>query len=107
MSALALIVGIAFIGIGLFIVIPSFGAIGLVWTLIAVGIAGYHGFNLFSESGIAHEVVDFNASSPLPSKGTDLRTPEQRLAKLDELKRAGAITESEYLEQRSRVLSEI
>ena len=35
------IVGIIFSCIGLFVVIPSFGAFGILWTLIAIGITIY------------------------------------------------------------------
>lgn len=35
------IVGIIFSCIGLFVVIPSFGPFGILWTLIAIGITVY------------------------------------------------------------------
>lgn len=67
MSAIGLIVGIVFICIGLFMVIPAGGLFNIFWTLVAVAITGYHAVNLFSDHGIATEVVDFNSSSDLPS----------------------------------------
>lgn len=107
MSAVAMIVGIAFIGIGVFAVIPNFGAIGVLWTLISVGITGYHGFNLFSATGVAHEVVDFDASPSSASRSGASNEPSLRLAQLDALKDSGTITETEYREQRARILKEI
>ncbi|HEY3394080.1 MAG TPA: hypothetical protein VGK58_15310 [Lacipirellulaceae bacterium] len=35
-AALAMVVGIAFVGFGLFVGIPTFGVFGIVWTLVAV-----------------------------------------------------------------------
>jgi len=107
MSAFALIVGTAFIGIGIFVVIPAFGAIDFLWTLAAVGFVGYHGFSLFSKSGVAHEVVNFEFSISPTSQRNVSKAPELRLAKLDALKAAGAITEMEYKEQKARILREI
>jgi hypothetical protein len=37
-SALGFFVGLIFIGIGVFIAIPTFGTFGVFWTLIAAGI---------------------------------------------------------------------
>ncbi len=63
MSMLAMIVGIVLIGIGVFMVIPQAGAFGIFWTLIAIVVTGYHAINVFSNRGIAHEVVDFDTDS--------------------------------------------
>ncbi len=107
MSALGLIVGIVFIGIGVGVVIPEAGAFGVVWTLVATAITGYHAMNVFSERGVAHEVVDFDVSVSSSSQTGISETPEQRLATLDDLKGRGVVTDDEYREQRDRILREI
>jgi hypothetical protein len=107
MSALGLIVGIVFVGIGVGIVIPQGGAFGVFWTLVAVAITGYHAVNLFSERGLAHEIVDIDGSASDSSHPAGGETPEQRLATLDDLKKRGIVTDDEYREQRNRILQEI
>lgn len=106
-SATALVVGIVFVIIGLFVVIPAFGAFGVFWTLAALAIAGYHGFNLFSERGVAHEIVEFDTSSQTPVEKPNELSPEQRLRRLDELKRESLLNDEEYREQRERILDEL
>jgi multidrug efflux pump subunit AcrA (membrane-fusion protein) len=105
-SAMGLVVGIVFVGIGLTMAIPRAGAFGVFWTLIAVAITGYNALNLFSEEGVATEVVDFE-TSPGPTTASGVLTPEQRLASLDGLRQQGLITEQEYAEQRRRILESI
>jgi len=51
-SALGLIVGIVFIGIGLFVVIPTFGLFGILWTFLAVFVTVVNGMNTFSKKGV-------------------------------------------------------
>ena len=109
MSALAMIVGIVFVGIGIFLVIPHAGAFGVLWTLIAVAITGYHAVNLFSERGVAHEVVEFDATESETFQGSapSTESTEQRLGKLDSLKRKGLLRDEEYEEQRKSILEDL
>lgn len=48
-SAMGFTVGIIFVGIGLFVVIPIFGPFGIFWTLIAVAITVTNGMNAFGK----------------------------------------------------------
>lgn len=107
MSAVGMIAGIVFIGIGLFVAIPEAGAFGVFWTLIAVAITGYHAFNLFSEQGVANEVVDFETSSPNPGPTPPILSPEERLTQLETLKQKGLLSGEEYAEQRKRILGDL
>ena len=107
MSAIALIVGIVLVGIGVFVFIPRAGAFGVFWTLVALVIIGYHAVNLFSEHGVAHEVVDFDTSTQPDSPISRSEPPEHRLARLDGLKRKGLVSDREYEEQRKRILDDI
>lgn len=105
-SAIVMVWGIIFIGIGMFVVIPRGGLFGVFWTLGAVVITIFHAVNLFSATGVAHEVVDFetNAGETAPSATESI---EQRLEKLDDLRANGLINETEYQEQRKRILGDI
>jgi len=106
MSAVGLTVCIVFacIGIGFILILPGFGSMfGLLWTLLALIGTGLHAVNLFTERGVAHEVVEFDTSS---HSAGDM-SPEQRLRRLDELRTEGLLNELEYQEQRKRVLAEL
>jgi hypothetical protein len=114
MSAVALIIGVVFVGIGVFVFIPITRVFGgfvtffaVLWTLVALAIAIYHAVNLFSERGVAQEVVDFDTSTQPGPRSSASESPEQRLARLDGLKTKGLVSDKEYEEQRKRILDEI
>ncbi len=108
-SAMSLVVGIIFVIVGLSM-IPTFGAFGVLWTIVVLVMVCYSAANLLSEEGIAEEVIDVEtlaapdaqavASSPALSTS-------QRLLDLDDLKLKGLITEDEYAQQRKRILNGI
>lgn len=104
MSALGMVIGIVFIFIGIFIVIPNAGIFGIVWTLFAVIGVVYYAVNVFSEEGISHEVVDFE--SDLSNKENE-ESVESRLEILESLKQKGLISDREYQEQREKILKEL
>lgn len=107
MSAIGCIVGAVFVGIGVFVAIPGAGGFGVLWTLVAIAITGYHALNLFTEHGVAQEVVEFD--TPPRPKPTPARTetPEERLTRMTALREKGLISEQEYEQQRKRILDEI
>ena len=106
-SAIGMIVGAVFVGIGVFVVIPGAGLFGVLWTLLALVGTGYHAANVFSEQGVAHEVVEFDTSSQAGRQASATASPEQRLSKLDKLKQQGLVSEEEYTEQRTRILDDL
>jgi hypothetical protein len=91
--------GLLFVGLGIFVVIPKFGAFGVVWTAMAAIIACYHGYGLFSRRGVALYELEGDGGQP--------RSTADRLAELEEAKRKGLITEAEYQMQRSRIISSV
>ncbi|MCJ7675023.1 MAG: SHOCT domain-containing protein [Sedimentisphaerales bacterium] len=103
-SAVAMVVGIIFIGIGVFLVIPAIGPFGVFWTLAAFAITVYYGINVFSEHGVSHQVVEFEGDLKSDSKESDVET---RLEKLESLKQKGLLTDAEYKDQRERILKEL
>ena len=76
-SVLGLIVGCIFVGIGLFVVIPTFGPFGIFWTLGAGAIAVVNGINVFSQKGVAtHTIV---VEDDFPQGNASIHSPEERL----------------------------
>ena len=120
-SAFGLAVGIIFVLIGLFLVIPQFGAFGLFWTLIALVITVMNGINAFSDKGVPTGEIRFEDEeappappvivpptqpSPSPSAAS-VKTPEERLETLRDLHQQGLITAEEYDRRRREILEEI
>lgn len=103
-SAMGMVMGLVFVGIGLFVVIPTFGAFGLAWTLMALVAVGFNAFNAFSDRGIATTEIEVDR---LPAK---LDIPEQkldfddRLRKLEALRSEGLISETEYQDKRRQMM---
>ena len=96
-SAAGMVGGIVFILLGVFVAIPIFGLFGVLWTLIAVVITGYHAFNAFSARGIAAYNVDVETPESVQGLDEDLR----RLAKL---RADGLLSEEEYQQKRDELL---
>lgn len=104
-----------FILIGLFVVIPTFGPFGLLWTLAAIGITVMNGYQAFGKKYTGPEITieEDNPqhmdplSSPaashdhIPSTALDAK---DRLKQLEDLKKAGLITDSEYEQKRKEIL---
>ena len=106
-SAIGIVVGAVFVGIGVFVVIPGAGLFGVIWTLLALVGTGYHAANVFSEHGVAHEVVEFDTSSQAEQQASATASPEQRLSNLDKLKQQELVSDQEYTEHRTRILDEL
>jgi hypothetical protein len=104
-SAMGMVVGAVFVGIGVFVVIPIFGPFGIFWTLVAAAIAVFHGVNVFSDRGIATTEIDVDGLPTTAHQSKQELSFDERLRKLDELRREGLITESEYSEKRREVMA--
>ncbi len=100
------VVGVIFVLIGVFVAIPQAGAIGVLWTLIAVGITAYSGYMAFGKKYIGPEIniEDEGAPNPAPEGHSDAET---RLTQLADLHEKGLITDEEYEEKRREILDEI
>ena len=103
-SALGLVVGIIFVCIGLFVVIPQVGPFGLFWTAIAAVITVMNGVNVFSEKGVSTGVYTIEDDAPAPARETNT---ESRLRELKNLYDRGLITREEYDQKRSEILREL
>ena len=117
-------VGIIFCLIGLFVVMPTMGPFGILWTLVAVGITVSHGMNAFSDEGLpTHEIVieedeiaDGRYDSADRYTGDDSyggsrekggRSVEERLEEAKRLHNLGLITGEEYEQKRKQILEDL
>ena len=115
-SAMGFIMGIVFVLIGLFMVVPLFGLFGLLWTGMAVVITVINGLNAFGKKGVpTMEIYSEEEDDEVPSPAqedhdhipsTALTTPE-RLVQLQTLKEAGLLTDEEYRNKREEILREL
>ena len=104
-SAFGGIVGIIFILIGLFVIIPTssmaggFAMIfGILWTAIAAGITVMNFYQAFGKKYVGPEIRIAASAGPAAKK---------RLEQLEELKKAGLVTEEEYRKKRAEILGEL
>ena len=117
-GAMGAVFGGIFVLIGLFVVIPTFGVIGILWTLFAAAITG---FNLYAAYGknkngsyneYMGEQVDieqdtgagFVPQQDCSGEGNDI---EERLQQLRRLYDSGLITTEEYESKRQEILREL
>lgn len=105
MSLIAAPVAIGFVIFGITKAISDFGLFGWLWTLVAICVAGYHVFNLFSKNGIAEEVYSLEQSTN--SNSDTSSSVEERIKKLTDLKNRKIISESEYEKQRSNIINSV
>ena len=102
-SIMGFVVGLVFVGIGLFVVIPVFGPFGIFWTLIAVAITVTNGINAFGKKGVAsHEIVVEDGRSE-----EERSSAEQRLEEARNLYDRGLITKEEYEAKRAEILKDL
>ena len=97
-SVAGIIIGIVFLLIGIFMVIPTFGPFGLLWTGIVVIMLAMNLYNVFSKKGIvSHEIsVEYNEN--------DI---EKRLETLKSMYDKGLITAEEYADKRKQILDDM
>ncbi|WP_308415395.1 SHOCT domain-containing protein [Sporanaerobium hydrogeniformans] len=103
-SMMGFFVGIVFCGIGLFIVIPTFGAFGIFWAIIAVIITVTNGINAFSEKGIATHSIEIEDTDKVVKQEESI---ESRLEKLKNLYQQNLITVEEYEKKKDQLLQEL
>lgn len=97
-SAMGFVVGLAFVALGVVVVIPNAGLFGLLWTGVAAAICVTHGINLFSKKGVAtHEVIVDDGDASVA----------QRLEEVHALYEQGLITQAEYEAKRKELLDQL
>ena len=95
------VVGVIFVCVGLFVVVPAFGLFGLLWTGIAVAITVVNGMNTFGKKGVSTMEIYTEEEEPKPDSqehqiSTNTLDAKGRLEQLESLKKAGLLTQEEY-----------
>ncbi|BCK00333.1 SHOCT domain-containing protein [Anaerocolumna chitinilytica] len=116
-SLFGFIIGIIFCFIGFIVVVPTFGAFGLLWTLIAIVITAMNAINFFTDKGVAsHEFIiddvdksnNFTAEVPKYTYSTPAApSAKDRLEELQNLYDKNLITFDEFEEKRKKILDEL
>ena len=96
------VTGLIFVGIGLFVVIPTFGPFGIFWTLIAVAITALNGVNAFGRRG-----WPAMRSWWRMARGEEEPSAQQRLEEARTLYDRGLITKEEYEAKRAEILKDV
>ncbi len=98
-SKLGMAFGLLFCMIGCFLVIPTFGPFGIIWTIAAGFITYTHYKNAFTEEGMPTKeiIIEDDDSSSI----------ETRLTQLDSLYSKGLISRDEYENKRKEILNEL
>ena len=102
-SLVGMIAGIIFVGIGLFVAIPTFGLFGIFWTLIAALITGMNAVNAFSEKGIPTSHIEIDDGY----YGEYGNSIEDRLKEAETLYNKGLISSEEYKIKREEILKDL
>ena len=115
-GAFGTIWGGIFVLIGLFVVIPTFGLFGIIWTLGALGITVMNALHAFGKKYVGPEIhseEEGEAREPSPSEETHDHIPstaldaKERLEQLKTLREAGLITQQEYDQKRREIVEEL
>lgn len=110
-SVFAGVVGAIFVLIGLFFVIPTFGPFGILWTLVAAGIAGMHLYRAFGSKYIGPEISiedeEAGGQDGTAPSSTPRPSAEARLKQLEDLRDKRLITANEFEEKRKEILKEL
>ena len=104
------IVGIIFSCIGLFVVIPSFGPFGILWTLIAIGITVYQFAMAAGKVSMGSWSIEDETSEKEDGFGAENSTgksAQDRLTELQNLYDRRLITQEEYEQKRQEILKEL
>ena len=93
------VVGIVFVLIGIFVVIPNAGLFGIFWTVCAAAITASNLYQAFGSKYIGPEIEIED------EPGTD--DTQARLEKLRKLYESSLISREEYEEKRKEILKEL
>ena len=93
-----------FVLIGIFVAIPHFGAFGILWTLMALAITAFNGYQAFGKGYQGPEIyIDEDGE---PTQAPPAGDTQQRLEQLRTLYDQRLITQEEYDEKRKQILEE-
>ncbi len=99
------VAGGIFVLIGLFVVIPTFGAFGVLWTLFAAGIMAANLYQAFGKGYVGPEIHIEDES--VENSAQPETSAEERLRQLQTLYDQRLITREEYDQKRQEILKEL
>lgn len=104
-SMLGMIVGIVFIIVGITMA-SQIGAFGILWTVFAFIITGYHALNVFSKNGVSAYEADFDHDGydVQSSSTSSIQDHESKIRQLHRLREDNIITEEEYQKKKTELL---
>jgi hypothetical protein len=102
-AALAMVAGIAFVGFGVLVLMPKFGAFGILWTLMALASTIYFAINVFSPRGLAHMEIDIENGEESPERQLQF---DERLRRLERLREEQLISAEEYQRKREEIMGQ-
>lgn len=110
-STMGGVMGVIFVFIGLVVVIPTFGAFGILWTLFAGVIAGVNFYQGFGKGYVGPEInienLDEDGLGDIPAPVGGGVSSQDRLIELRTLYDQRLITQEEYEEKRKAILKEL
>ena len=98
------VVGIVFCLIGLFVVVPTFGPFGLLWTAIAVFMTARSFAMAKGKADVGSYVIEEDSDASGTKNGQSV---EERLTELQNLYDRRLITTEEYEQKRKEILEEL
>ncbi len=108
-AAISAVGGAVMCLIGIFIVIPTFGLLGIFWTVLALAITVFNAYRAFGRKNVGPEIYieDDMAQQPQQPAGSEPDGIEQRLERLSDLHDKGLVTDEEYEKKRLEILDEL
>lgn len=108
-AAISAVGGAVMCLIGIFIVIPTFGLLGIFWTVLALAITVFNAYRAFGRKNVGPEIYieDDMAQQPQQPAGSEPDGIEQRLERLSDLYDKGLVTDEEYEKKRQEILDEL
>lgn len=99
------IVGLIFTGIGVFVVIPTFGPFGILWTLIALGMSIFQ--FAMAAGKISAGSWSIEEESGEGTGGSGRKSAQDRLTELQNLYDRRLISQEEYEKKRQEILEDL
>ncbi|MGG1684344.1 SHOCT domain-containing protein [Pseudalkalibacillus sp. NRS-1564] len=101
-SMIGMIAGFIFVIIGIAFV-SQIGAFGIVWTVFAILITGYHALNVFSKNGVSTYQADVDRDDDKGAASD--QDYESKIRQLHRLKEDHIITDEEYQKKKAELLN--
>ncbi len=98
------VVGVVFVLIGIFNIIPNMGLFGIIWTALAGALAVYYFFMAFGKGSMGTITVE---EEEVPSPAAQDDDTAARFSELQDLYDRRLITQEEYEAKREEILKEL